>query len=518
MRPTFLSFETTKRTIQAAQKSLDITNNNIANRETEGYTRQRVDLYSMYTNISGVTWNSPTAKLSLAGQGVKAAGVAQIRDQYIDKRYRDITAYEAEYSNTHSILSEVEDVLDNIETDGLKVMVEEFESYLSTYSGENPDSTELANVVRNSALNITQMLKNYGMKLDQIQEGVVQELQITVDGFNTLTEKIASLNKQIAVEYTRNFGDPAYEKISVTANYGPNELLDARNLLLDQLAEYGNISVSDNADGSVKVMVGDTAVVDGTKTTSLIMRDYDDYGAAVLVYDNGDDVNISHGLIKSYTDLINGNGVYHENNSNQTAAYGIPYYKSVVDQFAKTFADTMNNANGANKPSSLEFDPASRLMFTSSDGNPINSSNIQISDVWTNDATMIAQVYDKDTGKYSDSVSLENSNVLILKQALNEKVNFGIHGDFKGTMHEYIAFYTNRLAQQMDYTESQRASAETTVLNLLESRDNISAVDMEEEGVNMLNYQKWFNASARMLTVLDEALDMVINNMGLVGR
>ncbi len=52
----------------------------------------------------------------------------------------------------------------------------------------------------------------------------------------------------------------------------------------------------------------------------------------------------------------------------------------------------------------------------------------------------------------------------------------------------------------------------------MNSRDSTSGVSMDEEGVNMMNYQKWFNASSRMMTTLDEALDTIINSMGVVGR
>lgn len=509
MRPSFLGFETSKRALQAAQKSLDITNNNIANRDKVGYTRQRVDLHSMSVLTTDVKWNSATAKLSLAGAGVRAVGVAQIRDAYIDKRYREIASIEAENYNSLSILNEIEDVLDNIENTGLKMEVEDFSEKLNIYSMDRPDSVELANVVRNSALNIVQMLKTYSFKFDQIESGIAQELAVTTDGFNSIIEKIAALNKQIAIEYTRNYGDKVYESISVTSGYGPNELLDARNLLLDELASYGNIQIDDNSDGTVTVKIGDTTVVNGDKTTRLIMRDYEKTGAAVLVFEDGTKPELTSGSLKSYLEMLNGNGVYAE--GNQTTHHGIPYYKSVIDKFAATFAKTMNEINGVGVEDG-------RAMFVSASGGDITATNIRISDEWMADATMIAKIYDEDSGSYITNPTLQNTNIVKLLDGLSKTVTFGNHGDFEGSMHEYISFYSNRLSQQIDYVSSQQESAETTMLSLLESRDSISAVDMEEEGINMLNYQKWFNASARMMTTLDEALNTIINNMGLVGR
>ena len=68
------------------------------------------------------------------------------------------------------------------------------------------------------------------------------------------------------------------------------------------------------------------------------------------------------------------------------------------------------------------------------------------------------------------------------------------------------------------FAEKQCDMYTDTATSLLDSRDAIMGVSETEEGVNMLNYSKWFNASSRMLTTLDEALDTIIEKMGLVGR
>ena len=67
------------------------------------------------------------------------------------------------------------------------------------------------------------------------------------------------------------------------------------------------------------------------------------------------------------------------------------------------------------------------------------------------------------------------------------------------------------------YDQSRNDSAVSTVDTLLDSRDEVSGVDMDEEGINMLNYQKWYSASSRMLTTLDDCLDKLINGTGRVG-
>ena len=514
MRPTFLGFETQKRTLQVAQKSLDITGNNLSNTNTIGYTRQRVDLYAMY--VSGnqsLRWCSETNNLSLTGQGVNAHGVSQIRDQYIDKRYRENVALEAETDKTVEILTEVEDVLDNFETDGLQYFTEQFFKALQDYSVEKPDSSEVATLACNTAVNLCRLLNDYDTQLKQVEQTYVFELEDTVEYVNGLLEDMNILNDRIRKEL-----------LKYPEGYGPNELYDQLNLYVDELANYGDIEVTKNTDGTFTVDLAGVRVLDGEelKTTPLIMEEYENFGQAIIHFDSGELLNCQTGLLKSYMNMLNGNGVYAT--GNQNAEYGIAYFKSAVNEFAATIANTFNTANGADE------DPVRAMFITDPADAVFTAGNIHVSEGWIEDPTMIGQVrtLDEMTGLYRygfdevtdelGNVSLQNTNVIyLLSQFENGDLKFGNAHDFQGDVYEYISFISNRLAQTITYDQSRYDAAVTTVDSLLDARDEVSGVDMDEEGINMLNYQKWYSASSRMLTTLDECLDKLINGTGRVG-
>ena len=514
MRPTFLGFETQKRTLQVAQKSLDITGNNLSNTNTVGYTRQRVDLYAMY--VSGnqsLRWCSETNSLSLTGQGVNAYGVGQIRDIYIDKRYRENIAIEAETEKTVSILSEIEDTLDNIDTDGLQFFTEEFFKALQDYSVEKPDSTEVASIACNSAVSLVRLLNTYDTQLKQVETTYVAELEDTVSYINNLLEDMNLLNDRIVKELI-NYPD----------EYGPNELYDQMNLYIDELANYGDISVTKNTNGSYSVDMGGVNIVNGNtfKINYLIMEDYEANGQAIIHYQTGEELNVQSGLFKSYIDMLNGNGVYAT--GHQNGEYGIAYFKSAINEFANTLAKTFNEANGSVQ------DPDRRLFVPYPEDAVITAGNIQVSEIWLEDPTMIGQVrtLDEMTGLYSygydevtgevGTVTLQNTNVIyLLSQFENTALKFGNANDFQGDVYDYISFISNRLAQTISYDTSRYEAAVVTVDTLMDARDEVSAVQMDEEGINMLNYQKWYSASSRMLTTLDECLDKLINGTGRVG-
>ena len=129
-------------------------------------------------------------------------------------------------------------------------------------------------------------------------------------------------------------------------------------------------------------------ILDGEKfkTNSIIMKDYDDYGEAILHFSSGEDLILSNGILKGYQNMINGNGVYAT--GNQNGFYGIAYFKSALNAFASTIADTFNKANGYEEPGY-----ENRAMFMAqldgieNDSVVITAGNIHVSEAWMADPT-----------------------------------------------------------------------------------------------------------------------------------
>ena len=589
MRSTFLGFEVSKRSIQISQKALDITNNNLSNVKTEGYTRQRVDLNSSYINVTG-KYATKLSRLSLNGQGVNAFGVSQIRDPYIDKRYREFTAYVAECDVKIEVLEDTERILDDIGNLGLLSNLDTLKTALAKYATDSPFSKELASVVRNTASSVCQTLRSYYTDLENLRNENVIELKNSISEVNDLIDKIVMYNGIITGEYNVTAADKIYYGESVIGSYGPNELIDQRNQFIDELSYFGNIKVYDNDDGSVRIEMAGTTIIDGTKYEQVVMKDYDKYKAAVLVFSNGDPVDCASGDLKARMDMLNGNGTYAS--FYQNSEYGIPYYQSTLNAFAQEFAELMNTLNGCTA------EDTSRAMFGTDEdeyddnGVCINRAiitayNIRISEEWMNDATMIGQNYvalqdridqsyneyfekakraafDAEveagtyTGTYEDYdgfteedfeatdvngdptneyykqhldearrleanyegwvLSLDNTNVNKLYLGMDQEITIGRAGEFKGSIYDYCLFVDNRLSESISYYKDQYDLNGQNAEALLDLRASISGVSETEEGVNMLNYEKWFNANSRMLTAMDECIDRLINSTGIAGR
>jgi flagellar hook-associated protein 1 FlgK len=494
MRPTFLGFETAKKGLAANQKALDITGNNLSNVNTAGYTRQRVDLVSVSSSSTGARY--AMRQSTLAGQGVNIKGVAQLRDNFLDKRFREEFCDVGYYNQTTAILDDIEAALDEVTSDGMLTAIDSLRSAFKTLS-ENSDQVTSSNIVLTAAKNMTLIMKQFDSKLNDILEQQKYDLTVAVDEVNATLTKISSLNDTISKDaFLRGADDSSL--------YGANELLDSRNLLIDDLANYGDIRVTDYEDGTVKVEMNGQVVVDGKTCDSLSMVRNSDSTVSLRWQSTGKNVGLNSGLLKGSMDMINGRGSgassINENNSN-----GIPYYMDKIDKMAQVVANTFNHAL---KGIDITGTVSNKVLFVTSDGKTLNAGNITINEDWINDPAYLIN----DLVRDGETDNTPFAKVLTL---FDKTLNFG---EFKGTFNEYVSYYNLSIGEEKTFnTNRLDASAEISD-DLLNRRDAISGVSIDEEGTNLMLYQKAYNSVARLMTTLDEALDVLINNTGLVGR
>ncbi|MGD9559932.1 MAG: flagellar basal body protein, partial [Oscillospiraceae bacterium] len=146
MRPTFMGFETATRGLMANQKSLDIVGNNVTNIGVTGYTRQRVDLVSMSVNMRYTRFNMNSS--SFAGQGVGVYGVSQIRDKFLDRRFREEYADVGYYSVTSSVLEDLSAALDEVSPSTMSAAMTKFQDAWHEMLGKNTnEKTGAANLL-----------------------------------------------------------------------------------------------------------------------------------------------------------------------------------------------------------------------------------------------------------------------------------------------------------------------------------------------------------------------------------
>ncbi len=529
MRPTFMGFESAKRGLAVNQKGLDIVGHNIMNLQTEGYTRQRVDVYAM--GINPLTTRYGSERTSLAGQGAAAGGVSQTRDAFLDKRFREEYADVGYYDTTSVLLGDIEKVLnefglnpgdDNPNGTGLENALKEISATLGNFSYDADGKTS-ATILKTNFSNLTKLLNQLDSKLNDVGSQAKFDLKLSVTEVNDALAKVAQLNEQITQDMT-------VTKASNGEYYGPNELLDERNLLLDTLSQYADVKIEPKGDGSVDVTMNGKTVVSGKEYEMMTYSENNNGTVALYWQGDGKNVDLKTGALKAYTDVINGRGV-NAQLDNEVKYNGVRYYRDKLNAFANTLAKTMNNivpqatvgADGEYEPVTGEYRTflQSTTYETNEDGEqvkrtdlPITAANITISDEWDMDSNYVI----------FQPGSMDNKYILQIKEALSTgEYDFRASGDigdsqYSGSFMDFIEDYAIEQAGQKVDSDNRLLSTTQIAGNISDARDNVSGVSQDEETVSMMMYQKAYQAASRVMTALDEALDVLINNTGRVGR
>jgi len=232
LRATFYGFNIAFSGLMTAQKALDLTGNNISNMNTPGYTRQRLDLNSIPSS-SYTDRYAPRNNVAI-GQGVNVTKVAQLRDPFLDARFRNEAANIGTLDSHLSALRDVARIFDEVQYEALNKAIEDFRTQLQVYSGQT-GAALIDTTVWAAAESVVKMFNQYSRQLTEVrnyQEFLMREN--AVPEVNRMLENLAMLNKNI--RECEIFGNPALE------------LKDQRNLLLDQLSAHMKIEVSYRPD------------------------------------------------------------------------------------------------------------------------------------------------------------------------------------------------------------------------------------------------------------------------------
>lgn len=517
LRPTFMGFETASRGLMINQKAMDIVGHNVSNLGVTGYTRQRVDQISMaidYRNTRYVVRNS------MNGQGATIAGISQIRDQFLDKRFREEYGDVGYYQTITTALEDVNAALQEIEPEQLTTALSNFRVALGQmFKPDGSDALSGAGV-RATAKTVTQVLQQLSSKLDNVWQQQYYDLEVNVNEVNKKLASVAAYNDAIKKEQAAiDFSNSGY--------YGPNELLDQRNVLLDDLAAYGNLQIKHNIDGTVDVSMNGHAVVTGNEYDQLIMTEGPtDQTVSLSWSSTGQDMHLQTGGLKAAVDLLNGRGINAKQINGENTYNGILYYKDKIDTFADAFVREMNglipmaDENAAPPHKQLftfgyEVDENGEYKKDPITGDLIErehtAANIQIVEAWANDVdylyTGIKQNGESDANYLNPLIETLFGN--------SAEVDFG---DFKGSFTDYVNYYTTTLlGTQIAGAKDRLSSSASVTNNLLDRIASVSGVNLNEEAVDQMQYQKAYDAMSRVMTAMDDLLDKLINGTGRVG-
>lgn len=305
--------------LRAANAALNTTANNIANAQTDGFSRQQVTQQA--NNALRVF-----ATYGCAGAGVDTIAIERVRDNFYDVKYWNNNCKYGEYSAKSYYMSMVEKYLDDDGTSGFKVIFDKFSAALQSVTTNSSSDTSKQQFIA-SAKSLTDYFNNMAGNLKELQKDINLEVKESVDSINAIAQKIATLNKQI-------------NTIELSGSRA-NELRDQRELLIDELSEYIDVDVTEtqiadvqnasrdtNATRYVVRIAGGQVLVDGNDYKQLTYKPRDASekvnqtdadGLYDIKWENGNSFNILSssmgGKLKGLLELRDGNN---ETNFNGT--------------------------------------------------------------------------------------------------------------------------------------------------------------------------------------------------------
>jgi flagellar hook-associated protein 1 FlgK len=442
------------------QRAINVTGNNIANVNTPGYSRQRLNLETSTPTQTG---------LGLMSFGVTSTGVERIYDRFLGAQLNDESANLGRWEAQKGMLDRVEVVFDESGGYGLNQALSDFWNSWQDLS-LNPEGRTERSVAAAASQGLADAIRQKYSDLEQVQKDIDTAVKDGVENVNRLTAQIADLN----------------QKISRTEIGGTNanDYRDSRDLVLKQLSELVDIKSFEDADGQVVVSVaGGRPLVESGNTWQLSTQSNADGHTDILWPDaNGGSVNLSAEItggkiggwlqtrdvkIASYQDQLDAlaQGLIGEVNSLHAAGYGLDGTTG-TDLFTGTgAADLALNAD-------ILDDPNLIAASATAAGVPGNADQAIAINALRTGLTM-----NGGTATFDTAV-----NTLV------GQVGYDVQTAKANESHQ---------ADMMTYLENYRES--------------VSGVSLDEEMVNLVKFEAAYNAAAKMVSMADEMLDSLMN-------
>lgn len=463
----FNTINTATKGLIAQQTALHTTSHNISNANTEGYSRQRVDFKAdLAYNFAGV---------GQLGTGVKMEAIVRLVDDYVNKQIRQENGTLARFTAKSEVMEQVEIIFNEPSDTGLNFNLGEMFNSWQELS-KNPESLNSKTIVVEKAKTLTDTINHMSSQLKSLSDDTADQIEKNVLDLNSIVSQLDTLNKQIF-------------NISVKGQT-PNDLLDRKDLMLKDLSTIANFEATNDKYGRVTIKIGDlnsSADIEILNDSGQKEINYNtNTGNISLINDSDSILDITNGEIIGYTEVLS----------------DLVDRKVELDKFANIMATAINGVHrgGANN---IDFFTSSAI---DTNGDPVfTAEDIKVNQEIVNDNS---KVNAGDTG----SSEGDGSRALEIAGIRNKKYNFG-NGDT--TIESAYSDIVTKVGISKEHSDNMVANQDVLLDQLVLRRESTSGVSIDEEVTNLIKFQKSYEANAKVISVLTEMLDTLINRTGV---
>lgn len=449
-----VALNTAMRALLAQQQAIDAVAHNVSNVNTPGYSRQRVRL----TPVS-------SADGSGVGGGVSFEGVQRVRDLFVDFQMRQQKQAAGEAQARADSLHLLELSLGEPSDSGLRSIMGQFFNAWRDLSNAPEDGSARSAVVQigqTFSLTAQRLARNLG----DLRDNANSRMADSIAEVNNLAEQIALLNSKIAS--IRATGDPA------------GDLTDQRDLALDRLSELTNISYHEQANGGVDVILDGRSLVHGITATTI---------ALVPNLANGNYYDLAWEIDGAPLEVTSGEigGLFEQRDAD------LPSRLADLNTLIGRIITDVNAAHAAGY--AHDGVTTGTPFFAGTDALDIEVDAAIIA----NPGLLAAATVTGAVGDGSNALTIAS-----LQSATNLSGGSETYDSFYGGLVSRIGVAAKD-AQSLAYAQS------LTVDHLNELRLSVAGVNVDEEMVNLVQFQRGYEAAARVIRAVDEMLDTLVN-------
>ena len=454
--------EIAKRALLANKYAMDVIGHNIANVNTEGYSRQRVELAtSDPVSIPVINKNKPMASL---GTGVQLQKITRFRDDFLDAQKRDVTRDYGRWEQEAANYTVIEGIINEPSDLGLSSDMNKFWNSWQALANPDPSDVGARSAVQSQASIMAQSMRETRRQLVDLQVNNDKDIELKVEKINQLASQIAAFNGQI---------------VETEAASSANDLRDSRNKIVTDLSKLINLEYYENSNGSSTIAIGGAFLVSDRYVNNLaIMSNASNKGYNDVVWENnGDNVAIDggeiYGLIKSRDVNVQG-------------------FVEHLDAMASMIINRVNNIH------TTGYDMNGELGGNFFEGT--NASDIALNDEISFNLSKIASAGSK------LAVAGDGDNALLLAGLRNDLV-------FDSNSTNIDEYYQN-LVSSLGTNSSEVNTFLSTTNSLLQQVDkqinSVSGVSIDEEMAEMIKFEHAYNAAAKYISTINGTLDTLM--------
>jgi len=432
----------------AARRAMEVVSENVANVNTDGYTRRRVELGS--AGVAGTMKGQPA--VHQVETGVRVLGTLRMRDAVLDDAFRLQSASAAGAKVRADVAARAEEILGPLDG-GAQSALGEFWVSWQRLSSNPSDMAARAGVI-SAGQRAATSLRAAAQQLSSMTKLVAQRGTDVVTQVNTYAEQLAKLNGQI--------GDASFRGESSA------DLLDQRDVLLDKLARLVSITTTTN-QGVTNVQIGSIALVDGYTANTIV----EGAGGTPLWSATGGAVELG-GELAAVREALNAT---------------LPGIENALDEIANVLKDVVNDQHHLGV--TLDGAPGADF-FTGTTAADLN----------------VAALTPRDIAAGFTSAPADNRNAM----AISVLGSFTVPG--VGSVDALMADLASKLGESAASTEQMAGVFAASLSSVDDQRQSQMGVNLDEELADLVRYQRAYEASARVMQIADEMLDLLINRTG----